>query len=63
MNAIYFALYLIYEVLHYKKKFKCWKPEDLVIYGDYNSAAGNMLTISFKMCSGHDYCKSEAEIL
>lgn len=29
----------MWEVTTYRKKFKCIDPEDLVIWGDYNSAA------------------------
>lgn len=38
------------------------KPGQLELWGDYNSSKGQQLIFSFKMCTGHDYCKKETEI-
>ena len=52
----------IAEVQTYAKKFKCVDEKDLVIWGDYNSAMAMQLAVKFKMCEGHDYCKTRDEI-
>ena len=51
------------EITLWKKKFKCVKPEDYKIWGEYNSNKARQLMISFEKCHGHDYCKSNVEIL
>ena len=51
------------EVRIWKRKFKCVGKEDLVIWGDYNSAKAQQLAIRFKMCDSKEagYCHSEEE--
>ena len=51
------------EVAYYQNKFWCIDPEDSFIYGDYDSRKARQLQIQLRKCSGHDYCKSEDEIL
>ena len=41
---------LIREVQTWKKKFKCVAPADYTIWGDYNSAKAQQLTIQFRTC-------------
>ena len=50
------------EVDIYSKKFKCINPEDLVIWGDYNSQKAQQINVKFRMCEG-DGCKDKQEIL
>lgn len=38
------------EVEMWKKKFKCIPREDLIIWGDYNSAKAQQISIKFEMC-------------
>ena len=46
----------------YQKKFKCPNPDQVKIWGDYNSLATQQLSVRFRMCVGHDYCESEENI-
>ena len=46
-------------VKFYQKKFICLDPEDLYIYGDYNTSKARQFNVQLKKCRGHDYCKSE----
>ena len=50
------------EVETWKKKFKCVKPEDMLIWGDYNSAKAQQLSVKFNMCEGETYCESKENI-
>ena len=50
------------EVYTWRKKFRCMKREDLVIWGDYNSAKAQQISIKFNFCKDRDDCFSEAEI-
>ena len=50
------------EVDIYRNKFKCIDEENLVIWGDYNSAKAMQLAVKFHMCEGKDYCKTREEI-
>ena len=52
------------EVMTFKKKFKCIDKDELVVWGDYNSAKAQQINIKFKMCeSGKGViCKNETEI-
>ena len=34
----------------WKKKFKCIPRKDLIIWGDYNSAKAQQISIKFEMC-------------
>ena len=49
----------------YRKKFKCVDPEDLIIWGDYNSRRAQQLAVKFKICDGGpaNGCKEKEEIL
>ena len=38
------------EVQTWKKKFKCIPREDLIIWGDYNSAKAQQISVKFEMC-------------
>ena len=51
------------ELEHYQKKFKCPNSDQVQIWGDYNSLYAQQLTVSFKMCEGHDYCESRENII
>ena len=55
---------MISEVITYKNKFKCINNDDLVIWGDYNSAKTQQLAIQFKMCRSTEpgVCESEEDI-
>ena len=46
------------EVLTYRKKFKCIDPEDMVIWGDYDSKKGQQIRIEFEMCVDDPICES-----
>ena len=46
----------------YRRKFKCIKPEDTVVWGDYNSEPAMQISIKFKMCEGKAVCRSREEI-
>ena len=46
----------------FRKKFKCIKKEDLVTWGDYNSASAQQIAIKFKMCVNKTICESEENI-
>ena len=56
------------EVVTWKKKFKCIPRKDLVIWGDYNSAKAQQISVKFEMCDDTKErfagitCKSKAEI-
>ena len=61
------AYYKIFEesrevVSLWQKKFKCVKPEELEIWGDFDSEEAQEIQISFKMCTGRLDCHSEADI-
>ena len=50
-------------VTTWKKKFRCMKPEDIEIWGDYNSEKAQQITIKLEKCHGYDYCeKNETAI-
>lgn len=53
---------MVNEVRTWKKKFKCANSEDLVIWGDYNSAKAQQMVVKFKICEGHSYCESKENI-
>ena len=46
----------------YNKNFICIDPKDMRIYGDFNSDSARRINIQLVKCSGHQYCKSDAEI-
>ena len=50
----------------WKKKFKCANPEDLKIWGDYNSVSAQQLTFQFRKCQDKtpsgDPCESDENI-
>ena len=52
------------EVQLYRKKFKCFKKESAELWGDFNSARAQQLTVKFKMCKSEEpgVCESEANI-
>lgn len=50
------------EVMTFKKKFKCIPKEDLVAWGDYNSASAQQIAFKFKMCVNKTICESEENI-
>ena len=57
------------EVETWKKKFKCIPREDLVIWGDYNSAKAQQIAVKFDMCDKSKErfkdvatCKTKAEV-
>ena len=47
------------EVDTYRNKFKCIDPDELQIWGDYNSAQAMQYAVNFHMCQGESYCKSK----
>ena len=49
----------------WKKKFVCADKEDLIIYGDYNSAKAQTISMRFMFCDKekNDYCFSREETL
>ena len=47
----------------YKNKMKCIKPEDYIVWGDYNSVKAQQINVVFRLCEGHAYCESKEEIL
>ena len=53
------------EVSLWKKKFLCADKKDLIIYGDYNSAKAQTISIRFLFCdsSKNDYCFSREETI
>ena len=50
------------ELKTYRKKFKCIKENDMVIWGNYSSQKAQQIAFRFKMCTGHSYCKNEREV-
>ena len=50
------------EVLTYRKKFKCIDPDDMVIWGDFNSKKSQQIRIEFEMCVGDLICESKENI-
>ena len=50
------------ELLTYRKKFKCIDPDELVIWGDWNSQKSQQIRVEFQICEG-DYCESKENIL
>ena len=51
------------EVNTYKKKFKCVNSDDLNVWGDYNSAKAQQVTVRFNMCENKPICKTKDEII
>jgi len=49
-------------VKFYQKKFLCLEPEDLLVYGDYNTGKARQHNVQLKKCVGHDYCRTPEEI-
>ena len=50
------------EVLTYRKKFKCIDPQDMVIWGDFNSKKAQQIRIEFEMCVDNPICESKENI-
>ena len=50
------------EVLTYRKKFKCIDPQDMVIWGDFNSKKAQQIRIEFEMCVDDPICESKENI-
>ena len=46
----------------YQKKFYCPDKEDLVIFGDYNTASAQLLNVQFVKCHDRPECKKPEEI-
>ena len=51
-----------HEVRLWKKKFKCMKHEDFVIWGNFNTAKAQQVAISFSICEGEG-CYDREKIL
>ena len=51
-----------HEVRLWKKKFKCMKHEDFVIWGNFNTAKAQQVAISFSICEGEG-CYDKEKIL
>ena len=46
----------------WQNKMICADPEDMYIYGTFNSFKARLLTIQIVRCHGKDYCKSQEQI-
>ena len=49
-------------MLTYRKKFKCIDPQDMVIWGDFNSKQSQQIRIEFEMCVDDPICESKENI-
>ena len=50
------------EVQLFRNKFKCFKKSSVELWGDFNSARAQQLTVKFKMCEGKSICESKENI-
>ena len=51
--------------MYYRKKLKCVDPEDVQIFGDYNSEKAMQFVVQFEKCNQTTFdgvCKTEDEI-
>ena len=51
---------LVKDVRTKQKSFKCYDPNDVDIWGDYNSGKAQQLVVQFRICKSEDpeFCKS-----
>lgn len=50
------------DVKYYRQNYICADEQELEVYGNYNSAAAQFLTVKIDRCHDRPDCKSEAEI-
>ena len=47
----------------YQRKFRCIDPEEMYLYGDYNSEKARLIQLQLEICHDKPICKPRDEII